>query len=78
MSGGGLHPLEILQSVREAAEASVRDGVVANSITVSFHPNDYRQYEQSLGSLRHEIEQLLDGLERERRLRRIGDRVLDF
>jgi hypothetical protein len=78
VSGGGLHPLEILQRVREAAEGSVRDGAVANEITVSLHPADYKQYERSLGSLRHEVEKLLDGLERERGLRRIGDRVLAF
>jgi len=78
VSGGGLHPLEILQRVRDAAESSVRDGGVANDFRISFHPGDYRQYEQSLASLRREIEQLLDDLEREQRLRRIGERLLEF
>ncbi len=78
VSGGGLHPIEILQRVRDAAESSVRDGVVANDFRISFHPSDYRQYERSLGSLRREVDKLLDGLESERGLRRIGERVLEF
>ena len=78
VSGGGLHPLEILQRVREAAESSVRDGVVANGLPWHSIRATTGGTSDRWAACRREIEQLLDGLERERRLRRIGDRLLEF
>lgn len=74
VSGGRLHPLELLQQVQSAAETSLRDGVVANDYFIAFHPADYEQYRPVLPRLRHEIEDLLEELERRRGWRRIGDR----
>lgn len=78
VSGGGLHPLEVVQKVREAAETSVRDGVVANDYIVALNPGDYRRFALSLRGLREGIDGALDDLERERGLRRVGDRRLEF
>ncbi len=78
VSGGRLHPLEILERVQGAVEASARGGVVANDIQVEFNPNDYARYEQSLPTLRHEISGLLDDFESSRGLRHIGRRRIDF
>lgn len=78
VSGGGLHPLEILQHVSEAAEASVRDGVVANDYILSLHPADFGRYQRSLPNLRSELEAMLDDLERTRRWTRIGERSIVF
>lgn len=78
VSGGGLHPLEILQHVSEAAEASVRDGVVANDYVLSLHPADFARYERSLPNLRTELDAMLEDLERSRRWTRIGDRSIVF
>lgn len=78
VSGGGLHPLEILNRVREAAEGSVRDGMVANEIVVTLHPADYDRYARSLGNLRMEIDTVLEEMERRRRLGRVGERIIEF
>lgn len=78
VSGGGLHPLEILQRVQEAVEGSARDGVVANEIVIALHPADYERYERSLVNLRMEIEMALDDMERRRRFSRVGERIIEF
>jgi hypothetical protein len=78
VSGGGLHPLEILQHVSEAAEASVRDGTVANDYVVSLHPADFARYQRSLPNLHAELDGMLDDLERTRRWTRIGERSIAF
>lgn len=78
VSGGGLHPAEVLQAVEAAVMASVRDGQVANDVRVSFNPADYERYRPAIPELRMEIEVLLEGLERRRNLARIGERMLSF
>lgn len=78
LSGGNLHPLEILQRVEAAAIASVRQGVVANQVTVGMHPDNYAQYEPALRELHQEIERLLDSLERQNGWRRVGERLIAF
>lgn len=74
MSGGQLHPLELLQRVQAAAESSIRDGVVANDYLVSFHPVDYQRYRPAAVRLRREFDELLEDLERRNGWRRIGGR----
>lgn len=78
VSGGTLHPLEILQRVQEAVEGSARDHVVANDVVITLHPADYRRFEGSLANLHREIDGLLDDLERRRRYKRIGARSIRF
>ena len=78
VSGGSLHPLEILQKVREAVERSARDKVVANDVVVSFSPGDYERYHPALASLAREITAMLDMVERERQYSRVGDRRVRF
>jgi hypothetical protein len=78
VSGGKLHPLEILERVQGAVEASARGGVVANDILVEFHPHDYDRYEPSLPRLRQEIAGLLDDFESSRGLRHMSRRRIDF
>jgi hypothetical protein len=78
VSGGGLHPLEILQRVQDAVERGVDDGVAPNDIVVGFQQADYARYEASFDRLSGEIGRLLDGIERSRGLRRIGDRRVRF
>jgi hypothetical protein len=78
MSGGALHPLEVLQRVQEALEQSARDGAVANDITIALNHADYSRFETSLPNLRREIESLLDDVERRRNFRRIGERTVQF
>lgn len=78
VSGGGLHPLEILQRVQDAVERGVRDGVAPNDIIIGLHRADYARFQDSFDRLRAEIGRLLDGVERDRGLRRIGDRRVRF
>jgi hypothetical protein len=78
VSGGKLHPLEILERVQAAVEASARGGVVANDILIEFNPRDYDRYEPSLRHLRQEISGLLDDFESSRGLRHMSRRRIDF
>lgn len=78
VSGGSLHPLEILQKVQEAVERSVRDQSVANDIVVSLSAADYQRYAPALASLTREINALLDRVEHERQYSRVGDRRIRF
>jgi Inner membrane component of T3SS, cytoplasmic domain len=76
--GGRLHPLQILTEVERAAAASVRDGVIANQVIVSFAPRDLSAYQPALPDLRAEIDALLDALELRAGLTRIGERIVSF
>ncbi len=78
VSGGALHPLEILQRVQEAVEGSARDGVVANDVVITLNPSDYRRFESSLTNLHKEIDGLLDEVERRHHYTRIGSRTVAF
>jgi hypothetical protein len=78
LGGGGLHPMQVLSAVEEAASASIRDGVVANQVTISLHPADYRRYQAAFGDLRLEVDGLLDAIEQRAGATRIGDRIVRF
>lgn len=78
VSGGGLHPLEILQRVQDAVEGGVNDSYAPNDITIGLHRADYDRFSGTFERLRSDIGRLLDGIERERALRRIGERRLTF
>ena len=78
VSGGGLHPLELLQRVRSAAEASVRDAVVANDFTIRLSKSDHKAYAPTFQSLQRELHELLDEMEHARGWTRIGERKVAF
>jgi hypothetical protein len=78
VSGGQLHPLEVLRSVQSAFEDAVSDGLAPNDIRVLFHPADYERYRPALARLHAEVEALLEEIEGRRGLARVGDRVLRF
>lgn len=78
VSGGGLHPLELLQRVRAAAESSARDGVMPNDFTIRLSSADYKAYSATFGTLREEVDGLLDEMERSRGWSRIGARSVGF
>lgn len=78
VSGGQLHPLELLQRVQAAAEASVRDGVVANNYAIAMSQADHDRYRPVLARLRREAMDLLADLERRKGWRRIGDFSVTF
>jgi hypothetical protein len=78
VSGGSLHPLEIIQRVSEAVESRARDGIVPNEVTIAFNDADFERYQPGLAALRQEIDGALDDIERRRGLRRIGEREVWF
>lgn len=78
MSGGGLHPLELLQRVRAAAESSVRDGVVANDFLIRLSEADFNAYGPAFPALQEELRGLLNDLERGRGWTRLGERRVVF
>jgi Inner membrane component of T3SS, cytoplasmic domain len=78
MGGGRLHPLQILTEVERAALASVRDGVIANQLSVSFARDDFAAYQPALADLRAEIDALLDEVELRSGYMRIGERMVAF
>ena len=78
VSGGGLHPLELLQRVRAAAESSVTDSVVANDFTIRLSAADYAAYAPTFQRLEEEMHGLLNDMERGRGWRRIGERKVGF
>lgn len=75
---GSLHPMEVLERVRAAAEEAIAGDAAPNAIRVAFHPGDFATYGPALDALRTRIESLLAELEAGRTLRRIGDRVITF
>lgn len=78
VSGGALHPLEVLERVRAAVEEGIRGDAVPNEIALEFNASDYARYEPALPQLSAEIGQVLDELERRLRLRRVGSRAVSF
>ena len=78
LSGGGLHPVEILQRAQAAVQRGARDGTAPNHIRIILHPSDYARYREAMADLRYEIDVLLDRLERREGWTRIGDRLIDF
>jgi len=78
VSGGALHPLEVLEQVRAAVEEAVRGQDAPNDIRVEFHADDYARYAPALPQLRDEVDAVLDDFERRRGLRHIGTRRIAF
>ncbi len=78
VSGGGLHPIELLQRVEEAVEHGVDDGVAPNDITIAMSEADFGRYQPAITELRTEIRRRLETVERERGLRRLGERRVRF
>ena len=78
VTGGSLHPLEIIQRVGETVEERARDGIAPNEVTVVFNDADFERYQPGLDALRQEIDGALDDIERRRGLRRIGAREVWF
>lgn len=78
VSGGQLHPLELLQRVQAAAEASLRDSTVANDYAVAMHPSDYGRYSPVFLRVQREAIDVLSRLERRGGWKRIGAFSLSF
>ncbi|MCK9520954.1 MAG: FHA domain-containing protein [Dehalococcoidia bacterium] len=78
LSGGGLHPVEILQRTQAAVQAAARDGNAPNHVRIVLNPSDYARYREAMADLRYELDVLLDRLERREGWSRIGDRLIDF
>lgn len=78
VSGSSLHPLEVLERVRAAVEDAVAGDAAPNDIRIALHPADFASYAPALPRLREEIVALLGQVERERGLRRVGDRMVNF
>lgn len=78
ISGGGLHPVELLQRVQATVQRGVRDGQVPNIVRVTLHPSDYQRYVPAFADLRDELDVLLDRAEERERWTRIGDRRITF
>lgn len=55
LSGSGLHPLELMERIRDVYERSVRGDVAPNRVTIVLHPDDVR----TLGG---DIQLLEDGI----------------
>jgi len=78
VGGGSLHPVELLQRVQQAVEASRTEGKVANDIRIALHPDDYDRFRVELARLKTQIGRLLDAREKRDGLTRIGERRISF
>lgn len=76
VSGGGLHPLEVMERVSRAIEEGVRDGVAPNEIRVQLHQSDFARVASSLQEFEGVLREAALEIEREKRYRRIGDLVV--
>ncbi len=78
VSGGKLHPLELLQRLQTAAEASVRDGNVGNDYRITLSAADHNRYAPVLERLASHAVQRLGSLEQRNGWRRIGEFKVRF
>ena len=79
VGGGSLHPVELLQRVQQAVEATrTSEGKVANDIRISLHPDDYDRFRVDLPRLKSQIDRLLDAREKRDGLTRLGERRVAF
>ena len=78
VSGGGLHPLEIIGEVERACLSAVVDERIPNQITIAFHPHDFASFRGALSDLRWEIDRMIERIERQYELRRWGERSVIF
>lgn len=72
LSGGEIHPIELLDRVATVLGDGAANGIMPNDITVGLSERDLAAYDSARGALATEIEALASRVERERRLRRIG------
>jgi hypothetical protein len=73
---GGLHPMELLARIDDAAVAAVRDRVMPNQIVITFHPTDYAQFEPSINAFKQEVNRMLDRTEAREGFTRLGIRLV--
>jgi hypothetical protein len=78
VSGGGLHPLELLERVEAACRGAVRDGVAPNVLEVALSPRDYASLRPALRAIMDEAHAVLDGAERAHGWSRLGERNVSF
>lgn len=69
---GGLHPVELLERIREAYLQGAVGGAAPNRITVALAPGDFRSLRASLPGLREEALAALHAIEAERNLTRVA------
>lgn len=78
VSGGGLHPAELLSRVQAAYLAGASQGIGPNRVTVRLHPDDYALLSPAFAALRTEVAELLLDEARRAGLHHIGDLVVGF
>ena len=78
VSGGGLHPLEIIGEVERACLEAVEGEAMPNQITVAFHPKDFKSFRGALSDLRWEIDRTLERIEKQYGYVRSGERSVIF
>ncbi|MGI8424548.1 MAG: FhaA domain-containing protein [Chloroflexota bacterium] len=78
VSGGSLHPLEVLARVQEAFDAAVRERSAPNDILLALNPADFERYRDGLGVLRSEIEAMLAEADQREGLRVMSRRRIRF
>lgn len=72
LSGGSIHPLELLEQVAAALRDHSAGGVIPNGITVGLSRRDYEAYAEAREALAIEIDALARRVEREGGFRRVG------
>lgn len=77
-SGSGIHPVEVLQRIQAAAEASIRDGDVANAYRVEFPATGSERFARLQDQLIRGAGRMLDELVQSRGLRALGPWQFDF
>lgn len=77
-SGAGIHPVEVLQRIQAGAEASVRDGAIANAYRVVYSPSDGDRIVRLRDQLARGAGRMLDELAKGRGLRQLGPWQFEF
>lgn len=77
-SGGGIHPVDVLQRIQAAAEASVREGSVANAYGVEFAAADEETITAMQDQVTSAAARMLDDLTASRGLTRLGTWEFEF
>lgn len=78
LSGGGIHPVELLQRTQAAVQGRASGGMAPNLVRIGMHEADYERYRDAFEDLRYELDVVLDRLEQRERWQRIGDRIIEF
>lgn len=78
VSGGGLHPVELLERIQSAYVAAIDGRLAPNRITVRLSREDYDRLAAALADLHAEAARLLEEVDRERRLQHIGGKLISF